>query len=157
VGGEEKIGGRMPLETQRAVREAQRENGSVWRKEEVRPGGLEDGAAKENGPRRETAGLGRGNTSDQAMQEAGPGAVAGLKRTRAPKSMDPPREEVKRCQSNHQRLEGSGREASPGCLPRKWQQQRPSEAQEDEAGSKSDWGRSTWMRCQQGRRVPSGR
>jgi hypothetical protein len=57
----------MPLETQRVVSEAQRENGSVWRKEEVRPGGLEDGAEKENGPRRETAGLRRGRTSAHAM------------------------------------------------------------------------------------------
>jgi hypothetical protein len=67
VGGEDKIGGRMPLETQRVVSKAQRENGSVWRKEEVRPGGLEDGAEKENGPRRETAGLRRGRTSAHAM------------------------------------------------------------------------------------------
>ena len=35
VGGEERTGGRMPHETHKAVRDAQWENGSICRKEEV--------------------------------------------------------------------------------------------------------------------------
>jgi hypothetical protein len=35
VGREERTGGRMPRETHKAVRDAQRENGIIWRKEEV--------------------------------------------------------------------------------------------------------------------------
>jgi hypothetical protein len=37
----------MPRETHKAVRDAQRENGSIWRKEIVQPGGLEEGSEKE--------------------------------------------------------------------------------------------------------------
>jgi hypothetical protein len=67
VGGEERTGGRMPRETHKAVRDAQRENGIIWRKEEVRPGGLEEGSEKEIGPKRQTEGSRRGRTSAQAM------------------------------------------------------------------------------------------
>jgi hypothetical protein len=67
VGGEERIGGRMPEETQRVVREDQSGKGSIWRKEEVRPGGLEAGSVKEKGPRRQMDGSRRGRTSAQAM------------------------------------------------------------------------------------------
>jgi hypothetical protein len=58
VGGEEKTGGRMPCETHKAVRDAQRE---------VRPGGLEEGSEKEIDPKRQTEGSRRGRTSAQAM------------------------------------------------------------------------------------------
>ena len=40
----------MPRETHKAVRDAQRENGIIWRKEEVRPGGLEEGSEEETAP-----------------------------------------------------------------------------------------------------------
>ena len=67
VGGEDMVRGMMPRVRQRAVREAQSGNGMSWRKEDVRPGGLEDGSVKEKGPRRQTVGSGSGSTSDQAM------------------------------------------------------------------------------------------
>jgi hypothetical protein len=67
VGGEERIGGKMPEETQRVVREDQSGKGSIWRKEEVRPEGLEAGLVKEKGPRRQMDGSRRGRTSAQAM------------------------------------------------------------------------------------------
>ena len=35
VGGEERTGGRMPRETHKVVRDAQRENGIIWQNEEV--------------------------------------------------------------------------------------------------------------------------
>ena len=56
VGGEDKIGGRMPREMHRSASEAQSSKGSIWRKDEVRPGGLEVGSRKEKGPRRQTEG-----------------------------------------------------------------------------------------------------
>ena len=37
----------MPREMQRSVSEAQSSNGSIWRKDEVRPGGLEVGSRKD--------------------------------------------------------------------------------------------------------------
>ena len=68
VGGEERTGGRMLRETHKAVRrDAQRENGSIWQKEEVRPGGLEEGSKKEIGPKRQREGSRRGRTLAQAM------------------------------------------------------------------------------------------
>ena len=67
VGGKDMIGGMMPRVRQRAVREAQSGNGRSWRKEDVRPGGLEDGSVKEKGPRRQTVGSRSGSTSAQAM------------------------------------------------------------------------------------------
>jgi hypothetical protein len=57
----------MPHAMQRAVREAQEERGSICRKLEVRPGGLEAGLAKDSGPRRQTEGSRSGRTSAQAM------------------------------------------------------------------------------------------
>jgi hypothetical protein len=65
--GEKRTGGRMPRETHKAVRDAQQENGSIWRKEEVRPGGLEEGSEKEIGPKRQMEGSRRGRTSAPAM------------------------------------------------------------------------------------------
>lgn len=67
VGGEERTGGKMPEERQRAVREAQRDIGSIWRKEEVRPGGLEEGAVKRKGPKRQTVESRSGRISAQAQ------------------------------------------------------------------------------------------
>jgi hypothetical protein len=61
------MGGRIPRERQRSVREAQSGKGIIWRKEEVRPGGLEVGSVKDNGPRRQTEGSSSGRTSAQAM------------------------------------------------------------------------------------------
>jgi hypothetical protein len=66
VDGEERMGGRMPREMQRAVREAQNGKGIIWRNEEVRPGGLRVGSVKEKGPRRQTEGSKSGRTSAQA-------------------------------------------------------------------------------------------
>jgi len=61
------IGGMMPRVRQRAVREAQSGNGMSWQKEDVRPGGLEEGSVKAKGPRRQTVGSRSGSTSAQAM------------------------------------------------------------------------------------------
>jgi hypothetical protein len=49
VGGDESTGGRMPRERQRSVSAAQDGKGSNWRKEEVRPGRLAEGLAKDSG------------------------------------------------------------------------------------------------------------
>ena len=57
----------MPRVRQRAVREAQSGNGMSWQKEDVRPGGLEEGSVKAKGPRRQTVGSRSGSTSAQAM------------------------------------------------------------------------------------------
>ena len=63
----------MPQETHNTIRDAQHGKGSIWRKEEVRPGGLEEGSKKESGPKRQTEGSRRGRTSAQAMHDAGSG------------------------------------------------------------------------------------
>ena len=66
VGGDDRTGGRMPRVRQREVREAQSEKGTIWRKEEVRPGGFEEGSVKVKGPSKQTAGSRSGSTSAQA-------------------------------------------------------------------------------------------
>ncbi len=63
VGGEERMGGRMPRETQRVVREVKIGRGIIWRKEEARPGGGEAGSGKERGRGRQTEGA-RGGLVD---------------------------------------------------------------------------------------------
>jgi hypothetical protein len=57
----------MPRDIQIIVREFQNGSGSICRKEEVQPGGFEEGAAKENGPKRQVAGSSKGITSAQAI------------------------------------------------------------------------------------------
>ena len=65
--GAESVGGMMPHGSQRVAREAQRENGSIWRKELVRVEEVEAGSLKLNGPSRQTEGCKRGTQSAQAM------------------------------------------------------------------------------------------
>ena len=50
----------MPQETHNTIRDAQHGKGSIWRKEEVRPGGLEEGSEKDIGPKKTTAGSSKG-------------------------------------------------------------------------------------------------
>ena len=78
----------MPREMHRSASEAQSSNGSIWRKDEARPGGLEVGSRKEKGLRRQTEGSRSGSTSAQAMQDAGSGVVAGLNDARDPNSIE---------------------------------------------------------------------
>ena len=120
IGEEERTGGRMPREMHRSVSEAQSSKGSIWRKDEVGPGGLEVGSRKEKGPRRQTEqGSGSGSTSAQAMQDAGSGVVAGLNNMRDPNSIELLGRVLKRCQRSHQRLGGSGSKVSSGWRPTK--------------------------------------
>ncbi len=127
----------------------------VWWRRGGGGGGAEEGSTRERGTRGQTEGSRRGTTSAETTEEAGFGAAVGLKRERAPTLMPSEAVAVKRCQSSHQRRAGSGREVSSGWVPKKWQQQWPSETQSGEA--ERDCGRSTCTRYQRGRRVPAGR
>jgi hypothetical protein len=66
-GGLARIGEMIPRETQKDVRAVQIGNGSIWRKELVRPGGLEMGSVKEKGPNKQVEGSSKGRGSAQAI------------------------------------------------------------------------------------------
>ena len=100
-------------------RDAQQGNGMICRKEGVREQRAVAGLVKEKGPSRVIEESSRGIRSAQAMYLEGSGTVGGVNKTRGPNSIMPSLARENLCHKGQNRLVGSGREASSGCLPKK--------------------------------------